>query len=366
VRRELVVDDLGDGVDVRPGDGSCATSRARCTLRAALMEANALPGADLVRLPAGTIELSQTSGADALGIAITDSVTVRGEPRVAGTDPSSRIRVEARAARGHDFPIFRIAETGSTAISVHLADVMLSGGYGVHGGLVRNRAALLVEGSVLAHGREAAQGGAIYNDGTLTLERSVVRDNVAGVGGAVFSSGTLIVRSSTLHGNGAERGGAIHAADGRVELWNSTVSGNTARSEGGGLQLMSTATALLRNATLTQNHAGSHGGALDGQSSPRIELSHSIVAGNSATPVESSDSDTALTSYGHNLVGVCGTSSCALSGVTKGDRTGSVSVPLDAVLLGLAQNGGLVPTHQPHASSPAVDDESRDIGAVAL
>lgn len=39
-----VVNDLGDGGDAVPGDGSCATASATCTLRAAIDEANALGG----------------------------------------------------------------------------------------------------------------------------------------------------------------------------------------------------------------------------------------------------------------------------------------------------------------------------------
>src|SRR5262249_36207591 len=50
----LMVDTTDDGVDAMPGDGRCATSAGSCTLRAAIQEANALPGADVVRLPAGT------------------------------------------------------------------------------------------------------------------------------------------------------------------------------------------------------------------------------------------------------------------------------------------------------------------------
>jgi CSLREA domain-containing protein len=42
-----------DAVDAVPGDGVCATAGGQCTLRAAVQEANALPGADTISLPAG-------------------------------------------------------------------------------------------------------------------------------------------------------------------------------------------------------------------------------------------------------------------------------------------------------------------------
>src|SRR5688500_7395645 len=43
-----------DAVDAAPGDGACASAAGACTLRAAVMEANALAGADTIVLPAGT------------------------------------------------------------------------------------------------------------------------------------------------------------------------------------------------------------------------------------------------------------------------------------------------------------------------
>lgn len=46
----LIVNNAGDEPDKQPGDGICATSKGTCTLRAAIQEANALPGADDIPL----------------------------------------------------------------------------------------------------------------------------------------------------------------------------------------------------------------------------------------------------------------------------------------------------------------------------
>ncbi|MCB1009687.1 MAG: CSLREA domain-containing protein, partial [Acidobacteria bacterium] len=56
----FVVDSTADAVDATPGDGLCASVLAGspCTLRAAVQEANALPGEDLVLLPAGAFALA--------------------------------------------------------------------------------------------------------------------------------------------------------------------------------------------------------------------------------------------------------------------------------------------------------------------
>jgi hypothetical protein len=48
------VDASADAVDAAPGDGVRAAASSLCTLCAAVMEANALAGADTIQLPAGT------------------------------------------------------------------------------------------------------------------------------------------------------------------------------------------------------------------------------------------------------------------------------------------------------------------------
>src|SRR5258708_35546749 len=54
----FTVNSLLDEVDAHAGDGNCAsTPSGVCTLRAAIMEANALAGADTINLPAGSYSL---------------------------------------------------------------------------------------------------------------------------------------------------------------------------------------------------------------------------------------------------------------------------------------------------------------------
>jgi CSLREA domain-containing protein len=50
----FIVNSSVDAVDANPGDGICQTvTPGQCTLRAAVQEANALAGADMITLPAG-------------------------------------------------------------------------------------------------------------------------------------------------------------------------------------------------------------------------------------------------------------------------------------------------------------------------
>ena len=54
----FVVNSTLDAVDAVPADGVCATAGGVCTLRAAVQEANALSGAHVIMLPAGTYPLT--------------------------------------------------------------------------------------------------------------------------------------------------------------------------------------------------------------------------------------------------------------------------------------------------------------------
>src|SRR5216117_1327519 len=71
-----------DAVDASPGDGVCADAGGACTLRAAVMEANALPGADEISLPAGfyriNIEGADEDAAASGDLDILEDVRIRG------------------------------------------------------------------------------------------------------------------------------------------------------------------------------------------------------------------------------------------------------------------------------------------------
>jgi CSLREA domain-containing protein len=71
----FTVNSTVDAVDAVPGDGFCADSGGACTLRAAVMETNVLPGEDSVVLPSGVYVLtSVASGA----LAVTGELVVAG------------------------------------------------------------------------------------------------------------------------------------------------------------------------------------------------------------------------------------------------------------------------------------------------
>jgi len=89
------VNTLLDTVDVNPGNGLAQDAVGNTSLRAAVMEANALAGADTINLPAGTYALTRV-GANENGAAlgdldVLDSLTLFG----AGRDSTIIAQIDA-------------------------------------------------------------------------------------------------------------------------------------------------------------------------------------------------------------------------------------------------------------------------------
>jgi uncharacterized repeat protein (TIGR01451 family) len=246
-------------------------------------------------------------------------------------------------------------------------------------------------------GLHAGRGGAVYNAGTLVVVDSTFRDNATGDGlcalnhggdgGAIYNAptgvatitGSTFDRNLTGDGNvgcggatGADgRGGAIFNA-GELAVNASTLTGNRtgsaaagAAAPGGGLYAGPGGTARLRNVTVAENAAGGsagggvyRGGAAGDPANLRVK--NSLIALNTATGAGAdcgSTGDGALTSEGHNLVGIV--DGCAGAFVVA-DQTGTAAAPLDPLLGPFAFNGGPTDTYLPALGSPAVDAANPD------
>src|SRR5437879_4475839 len=82
----FTVDTTTDAVDVNPGDGKCATAAGQCSLRAAIQEANALPGSDSITLPSGTYTM--TIGGQDENASATGSFDIKGDLEIHGDGAS--------------------------------------------------------------------------------------------------------------------------------------------------------------------------------------------------------------------------------------------------------------------------------------
>ncbi|CAM5691182.1 hypothetical protein [Streptomyces aurantiogriseus] len=171
----------------------------------------------------------------------------------------------------------------STTISSSIIkdNVALFGGGGLY-----NLGGSLTVGSSVVSDNKAHHGSGIHNLGTLILQSSVVRNNSApvtgGAGGGVYNTGTATISSSSVQTNTAGIGGGLFNLTGSTTVNSSAISGNTAADEGGGIR--NYATLNLNSTSLANNKvtaAGSRGGGLY-NGTGTATLTHTSVRGNSA------------------------------------------------------------------------------------
>ncbi len=307
-------------------DGACD---ADCSLREAVLEANARSGDDVILLPAGVYTL--TLPGDEAG-ALAGDLDVLGDLTMVGEGAATTVVDGDALDRLFDVP------TGSR---LELRDVALRNGTGAGGGgAVRNGGALTVLRCVLDGNRATADGGA------------------TGFGGAILSNGAsaeLSLRDSTLSGNSATGGGGGVAAGGTSTLANVTISGNSAGGSGGGLYTFASGHVTVDNVTIAGNAATASGGGAFAESSPFIAqapvVSNSIFAGNGAG--EDPDCSGPLNSA-YDLIGNA-SDRCVGPSAANHDLVGSASAPIDPKLDVLREVGGPTPTRAPLAGSPALD-----------
>ena len=219
-------------------------------------------------------------------------------------------------------------------------------------------------------------GGISFCCNSLTIRRSIIRDNVARNdrvenntlrgGGLNIGGGTVLITGTTISGNSVSggvgdsemNGGGIDGLTGgagRITLVNSTVSGNSAEGSGGGIWVDEDFHLELRNTTVFGNF-GVDGGGLRLTSGSVVTLTNSVVAGNVDTGSNNRDDcfgGIDIVSFGH----VQNTTGCAFgSGAPTTGASG---------LAALANNGGTTAgdsgsaetprTHRPNAGSILID-----------
>ena len=110
-----------------------------------------------------------------------------------------------------------------------------------------------------------AKGGAVYvSSGSVTFSSCTFDSNCADYGGAIFNNGTVTINNSVLEGNWAEEtGGAIYNT-GTLTIKNTEVTGNTARIGGG---LYNNGSTELYNTLVWNNTASIHGSDLANEGS---------------------------------------------------------------------------------------------------
>ena len=132
-----------------------------------------------------------------------------------------------------------------------------------------------------------------------------------------------------------------------LTLTNSTLSGNRALGNGGGIDALTVkATTRLVNVTLADNRSeNGMGGGLHTDGNP-FELINTLIANDAAGG--SPDCSGTITSLGYNLI--LSTSGCTISGTLTGVITNT-----DPLIGPLQDNGGSTWTHALLKDSPAIN-----------
>lgn len=212
------------------------------------------------------------------------------------------------------------------------------------GGIGNDAGFLTVAGSTLSANTAVTHGGGISSGGgTLTVTDSALSTNTAGVGGGgLMLEGTpTIISQSTIDSNTASFGSGVHA-DSTLTLTSVTISGNFANADGGGI--WSGGALTINNSTIANNNAVSGAGIMVGAGS--ITIRSTIIAANTGGDLGGSVLPTASST--NNLI----SSSSAAGGLINGEN-GNI-VGSNARLSALADNGGSTATHALLPGSPAL------------
>ncbi len=295
-----------------PSPGACKPND--CSLTEAINATTVNGGHDRIVLKSGTYEREVLGSPSAGGPGGLD---------IEGKGPDETI-VDAN---GMGAPFSLASTSGSSSIeSLTVTGGSLSTGGGVN--VLSNHVALR---DVDIIGNSATEGGGVYLDRTVRdvkllglritgneatfggglrsmgrdviIKKTTIAANNAGEGGGIDlrpampgRPATMAIRSSTISGNFAVKGGGI-LADGqptfdpeqkppKAALLNSTVAGNSASGDGGGILVNHGAKLTLASSTLAYNAAdddgtgGGDGGGIWQQSSLRVALLDSLVGAN--------------------------------------------------------------------------------------
>ncbi|MDJ0753525.1 MAG: right-handed parallel beta-helix repeat-containing protein [Ardenticatenaceae bacterium] len=237
------------------------------SLRAAVAAAEANPGPDKITFDPGLdgSTISLTSGA----------LTLSGTVEIDATNLAGGIEIS-----GGDLDRVFFIESSAVVTLTHLTLISGTSQFGsgscntlCGGALYASFDSQVTIQDSEIHGSRANGGGGIYNEGTMDIVNSLVHNNFAkSEGGGVRNSGQMTIVNSSIISNVTEisgdpdfnvGGGGIYVdLFNNLALQNSTVAYNQASGSGGGI-LGSTPQALtVSQSTIAHNSATSSGGGL--------------------------------------------------------------------------------------------------------
>lgn len=252
------------------GSPSCGSP---CSLRAAILAANANPGADTIHL--GEFNLSLFINGSDEDSAVTGDLDITGDLTIIGEQSVSRNPIDASGLGDRVFHVIGNTEVVMRNIAIIGGSVTNMGGGGIyvsHNGYIELDNVELRSNTVVADlASFETVGGGIYINvpARAKITNSLFYKNKAPAGGALSNSGRAEVRGSVFDDNEAYKnlnGGAINNAGGYLVLGNSTVKNNRATQSGGGMYNSNLGenfgAVVITNTEFFNNTAAAQGGAI--------------------------------------------------------------------------------------------------------
>ncbi len=269
---EFTVNTTADTVDVNPGDGVAIDKNGSCSLRAAVMEANALVGPDTIFLGPTAFQLTIAGAGEDKGLTgdldIFSNLTIKGSGTLETIIDANGIDRVLHIRGDWKVTVSDLTIRNGRSPDGYWDDSISAFRFGGNGGGILNRNGKLNlvrccvtqnrtgNGKVIYSGSGgpfyAGNGGGIYcNGGRLDMEDSTVSENFTGFGFSNYDSYGLM-----------GCGGGMYLVDCRSELRKCTVNNNQlpgsefldvgVEANGVGLYLYR-GEAILRNCTVSHN-----------------------------------------------------------------------------------------------------------------
>lgn len=257
-------------------DGTCDSD---CSLREAIVSANASPAPDKAILFDGVV----FSTPQVITLAGTElNISNNGTLQINGTG-SNLLTISANS-------VSRVLVINTSA-TVNINNVKISGGNsgGDDGGGILSRGSLTLNNSILSNNISTHNGGGFYGDGATsicTINNSTVNSNSGNGGGLYNFNGRMTVNNSFVINNLGINGAGILNVGGPLILTGSSVSNNSANTGGGGIAggILNTGTVTGTNTIISNNFAASFegSGGIYNSDGGVLNLTDSRVSGNTA------------------------------------------------------------------------------------
>lgn len=329
----FMVNTTNDTSDVDLGDGICADINGKCSVRAAIMQANftnAIGPSNTIIIPAGIYTLTRPGNDDGaiLGdLDIAQPMTIQGAGAgltiIDGNGAVTGDRVFQILSSARDTSLSGLTIRNGMKVAgsfdsggglywdgggghLHLSDVIFENNSAHYGGglylnysptfdvvdldhvVVRTNVATTAAGGGLCVAFAGSVSAAVFD-----LHDSQVYGNTAFQGGGAYFQGTptsfgtlsLRIETTQIYSNKASHGGGLDNSSGNsnfpAHVLNCRLYGNAADSFGGGIE--NSGTLVLSGTTVDGNRAGISGGGIYNGGASVTSMTNSTISGNSVT-----------------------------------------------------------------------------------